>query len=325
MNFWWVNHKQTFRQEFGGGYVWCPKRKNNGNRNHFYETMRIVRRGDLVLSYANAAVQGYGLAQTYCYSCPQPDEFGNVGKLWDQRGWRVDVSFQRFESPLRPADHTALIAPLLPQRYSPIRANGFGNQGAYFSEIPKELAFLILQLSDPAAHRLITGLSVREEATANHEGLVAISEWEDLQVARIVDDESLRETQKKALVNSRRGQGLFRQRVAGIENRCRITRVENSAHLVASHIKPWRESNHEERLSGANGLFLTPSIDHLFDRGFISFENNGELILSPIADNISLEKMGVQTDAVTNVGGFNIDQKHFLDYHREEILLKASI
>ena len=91
MNFWWVNHKQTFRQEFGGGYVWCPKRKKDkrrpeGVRNHFYETMRVVRRGDLVLSYAGAAVQGYGLAETHCYSCPRPDDFGKVGKVWDKSG-----------------------------------------------------------------------------------------------------------------------------------------------------------------------------------------------------------------------------------------------
>ena len=53
MNYWWVNHKQTFRQEFGGKYVWCPKLKSNGSINHFYETMREVQPGDLVYSYAN--------------------------------------------------------------------------------------------------------------------------------------------------------------------------------------------------------------------------------------------------------------------------------
>ena len=57
MNYWWVNHKQTFRQEFGGRYVWCPKRRSDGHIHHFYETVREVRPGDLVLSYANAAVQ----------------------------------------------------------------------------------------------------------------------------------------------------------------------------------------------------------------------------------------------------------------------------
>jgi putative restriction endonuclease len=53
--------------------------------------------------------------------------------------------------------------------------------------------------------------------------------------------------------------------------------------FFASHIKPWCESTNEERLNGENGLLLTPSIDHLFDRGFISFEDNGELLISDVA------------------------------------------
>jgi hypothetical protein len=149
MDYWWVNHKQTFRQEFGGKYVWCPKLKSNGRVNHFYETMREVQPGDLVYSYANAAVQGFGFATTHCYSCPKPDDFGKVGDAWDLKGWRVDVDFKKFDSPLRTADHTELIRPLLPSKYSPIKADGFGNQGAYFAQISEALALLITELADP--------------------------------------------------------------------------------------------------------------------------------------------------------------------------------
>jgi len=48
-----------------------------------------------------------------------------------------------------------------------------------------------------------------------------------------------------------------------------VTKVERLEHLVASHTKPWRDSTNEERLNGENGLLLTPTIDHLFDKGFI--------------------------------------------------------
>lgn len=322
MNFWWVNHSQTFRQEFDGGYVWCPKRKKDGKRNHFYETMRIVQRGDLILSYANAAVQGYGLAQTHCYSCPRPDDFGRIGETWDKSGWRVDVGFKRFTQSFRTADYTDLIAPLLPHKYSPIREDGFGNQGAYFSKIPEELALFILQMTAPGALYLVRQNSLND-VQIKDDGLVALTEWEDLQQRLIISNEDLDATTRKSLVNSRRGQGIFRDRVAKHEHFCRITKVNNPSHLIASHIKPWRESNNEERLSGGNGLLLTPSIDHLFDRGFISFEDNGNLIISPIADAASLVKMGVNEPM--KVGIFNADQKHFLNYHREEILLKAAM
>jgi hypothetical protein len=79
-----------------------------------------------------------------------------------------------------------------------------------------------------------------------------------------------------------------------IEDRCRIAGVSNPIHLVASHRKPWRDSSNEERTNGEDGLLLTPSIDHLFDRGFIGCEDNEALILAPVAHLPSLEKMGVR-------------------------------
>jgi hypothetical protein len=326
MNYWWVNHKQTFRQEFGGKYVWCPKKKKSKNSpegitNHFYETVREVQPGDLVLSYANAAIQGFGFATTHCYSCPQPNEFGKVGDAWDLKGWRVDVNFQKFPSPLRTADHNESIAPLLPKRYSPIRANGFGNQGAYFAKISRELALCIAEIGDHTLWQALTSVAEDISDQLIEVALPAIQDWEDQQQHKIEHSLEIPETTRKALVQARVGQGKFKQRVANYERSCRISRVDNPTHLIASHIKPWRESDNEERLAGGNGLLLTPSIDHLFDRGFISFEDNGDLITSPVADTCSLDRMGVQP---TNVGCFNIDQKYFLDYHRKEILLKSA-
>jgi putative restriction endonuclease len=90
-----------------------------------------------------------------------------------------------------------------------------------------------------------------------------------------------------------------------IESSCRITKVENPVHLRASHCKPWRDSTKQERLDGENGLLLTPSIDHLFDRGFISFEDKGRLIISPVAHLPSLRKVGVMTGEPVNVGAFS--------------------
>ena len=58
--------------------------------------------------------------------------------------------------------------------------------------------------------------------------------------------------------------------------------------------KPWRDATNDERLDGENGLLLTPSIDHLFDRGFIGFEDGGRLIISPIAHKPSLAKPAVE-------------------------------
>lgn len=91
--------------------------------------------------------------------------------------------------------------------------------------------------------------------------------WEDTLEQQVANDATVPETDRLALIRARNGQGLFKERVGKIESRCRITGVENPVHLIASHCKPWRDATNEERLNGENGLLLTPSIDHLFDRG----------------------------------------------------------
>lgn len=52
MAFWWVNHKQTVRQETEGGYVWSPKANANGARNASYDNLTRCQPGDVVYSYA---------------------------------------------------------------------------------------------------------------------------------------------------------------------------------------------------------------------------------------------------------------------------------
>lgn len=323
MRYWWVNHKQTFSHEVGRGYIWCPKRKKDGTRNHFYENLREVQRGDLVFSFAHAHLQAVGVAKLPSYSCPRPDEFGKVGEAWDQRGWRVDIAFQRFSEPLRIAPVAPQIAPLLPLRHSPIQANGHGNQGAYLAEISQELAKRLLNLADPLLVGLLSG--VKEDGPSTTADPVVLTEWEDAVQESIASNGSISETTRKALIQARRGQGRFKENVARFEHECRLTHVWNPTHLIASHIKPWREASNEERLAGGNGLLLTPSIDHLFDRGFISFGDDGDLLVSPVADTGSLSRMGVTCDRRVFAGSYNADQRYFLEYHRNEIFLKSAI
>jgi putative restriction endonuclease len=215
-----------------------------------------------------------------------------------------------------------IIAPTLPERYSPIRANGYSNQDVYLAQISKPIALVVAQLASPELLGIIRGIQISEATETPLPELRGIVEWEEQEAEQISEDSHLRETEKQALIKARRGQGLFRQNVGHIEHFCRITRVDQPEHLIASHIKPWRESDNRERLFEGNGLLLTPTIKHLFDRGFISFENGGELLVSPVAHKDSLNKMGIITDRVVNVGGFAKPQKEFLEFHRTNVFLK---
>ena len=237
----------------------------------------------------------------------------------------MDVGFQRFLRPLRIAAVAGKIAHLLPARHSPVRPDGHGNQGAYLAEVSEHLSRTLLNLAEPMLLGLMGSSVVRDDSESSTADPVVLIEWEDLLQAKIAANLSISETTRKALIFARRGQGKFKENVARFERECRLTHVVNPTHLIASHIKPWRESDNEERLSGGNGLLLTPSIDHLFDRGFISFGDEGDVLVSPVADTESLSRMGVRCDSPIFVGRFNSDQKQFLDYHRKEIFLKSAM
>ena len=114
--------------------------------------------------------------------------------------------------------------------------------------------------------------------------------------------------------------------VHGMVRRSSTEKFDRIEHLRASHCKPWRDcEQNEERLDADNGLMLTPSIDHLFDRGFISFSDEGRVLVSPVAHCESLEKMGVATGRAVEVGAFRAEQKRYLEYHRDLVFLRAKI
>jgi hypothetical protein len=265
-------------------------------------------------------IAAIGVAQSYCWSSPKPPEFGATGQYWENVGWKVRVQFTALIHRVRPKDHMRVLRPVLPARYAPLQPNGNGIQSVYLTELPAPFAEVLAGLIGVEAQSLIGSISVGAPIQTNDD----LDWWEHRIETGIEGDSSIPPTDREAIIRARRGQGIFKDRVMEIEQRCRITRVTNPVHLIASHCKPWRDSTNAERVNGENGLLLTPTIDHLFDRGFIGFEGNGNLIVSPVAHRPSLELMGIDTQGTVNVGPFAAGQSEFLEYHRDKVLLKAA-
>ncbi len=123
-------------------------------------------------------------------------------------------------------------------------------------------------------------------------------------------------TETKSLQLSRIGQGAFRIDLMNLWKACAVSNVEFPEILRASHIKPWRVSNNEERLNPYNGLLLIPTYDVLFDRGFISFKSDGQMMLSkqvlPVKDSL-----GISSNLkLRSVHSGNLS---FLEYHRDVV------
>ena len=308
MAFWWVNHKQTRDHEVRGGYLWSPMRNANGARNQTYENMRLVRPGDVVLSYAHGRIGAIGRVTEAATACPKPDEFGNVGGYWSNEGWMVEVDFRPAPRPLQPSQTIDLIRPLLPTRHSPIQQNGHGNQGCYLAGISDALGHLVLTLT--GAEHIADG---EKAHTADADGNNTPDVLEDIH--RVEADDSLTVTQRLQLAKARVGQGLFRKRVIVLDGACRVTGVADTRVLVASHIKPWREADNADRLNGNNGILLSPHVDALFDEELLSFEDDGRVLVHPSLSPDVLYRWSI--DPAKRVEPFRKAQRPFLARHRE--------
>jgi hypothetical protein len=95
--------------------------------------------------------------------------------------------------------------------------------------------------------------------------------------------------------------------------------VEIPAVLTASHIKPWRCATNAERLDPHNGLLVLPQYDRLFDRGLISFADDGAVLISAALPRHELPVLGVREDARLSA----VAQAHrsFLSFHRQRVFI----
>ena len=273
--------------------------------------MREVSTGDVIFSFCDTLIKAVGVAVGPAETSPKPD-FGNAGATWSKDGWLVPVEFKELRSPIRPKDNMAMLLPYLPAKYSPLQQSGDGLQSVYLAEVPTPMADVLAELIGSEYPLVMKELQDEVDE---------LSIDESQQEIAIKGRTDIGDTTKEQLVKSRRGQGVFKANVRLNEKGCRVTGVTDPFHLRASHIKPWKDSTDEEKLNGCNGLLLAPHVDHLFDKGLITFSTQGDLIISPKLDHELLAKWGIPT--VANVGGFNPGQAVFLEYHRDMVFQKA--
>jgi len=127
-------------------------------------------------------------------------------------------------------------------------------------------------------------------------------------------------TTTKTEIEARLGQGKYRQDLITIWKKCAVTEFERVDLLIASHIKPWSQSTNSERIDPFNGLLLSPTLDKLFDRGYISFTNEGSLIISPLLGERDLDQLGINQLMKL----YKVEQGCFpyLKFHRETVFVK---
>ena len=303
MRYWWVNHGKTYEFEVPGDFLWSPKTQIDGSRSQNYDFMAEIQPGDYVFSHSDRKIRALGIAISTAYTSPKP-EFRTKGSNWSATGWQVDVSFKELEVPFEPQEFFENIKPLLPEKYSPMQSSGKVQQ-AYLFEISQQLFEALLAHSDVKP-------SILEDVKPY---LASNDAQDEIHETDIIQRVNIGPLEKENLVKSRRGQGIFKTNVKMIEKECRVTKLKDRDFLIASHIKPWKDSNDIEKIDGNNGLLLSPHVDKLFDSGLISFADDGDLLLSSKLNLEVLKIWGI--DNKLSAGVFSVEQKAYLKFHRE--------
>ena len=290
---WWVNQTQARRHEIDAGYLWSDE-----------AILAEARPGDVVFVHSSGGIALLGLVSGAAFAARSVIATAERGLKGRREGWRVPVHFEELLRPLRPKDHLTALKALLPARRSPLRATGDANATVYLTRLDENLSALLQRLLGGQVEELLSvapalGSAERADDVAEH----ALRVRHDLDAGT-----------RKRLVAARRGQGVYRENVERYEHACRLSGLLDRRHLRARHIKPWRESNDREKLDGSNGLLLSPHIDQLFERGLISFSDEGELLVARQLNPAVLPTWGIELPR--HVGAFQPAQASYLLHHR---------
>ena len=300
--YYWVNQGKTYKEEKEGGYLWAPTHNSSGSPVFHWENMTKLKPNDIVLNYYRGYVIGYCIIESKYFLASQPKEF-NVDVEWENEGYMVDAKYFPFSKPLDIKTVYNQIEQYLPSKYSPLKKTGNppkikANQG-YLYESNRSITKTIFNLAK-------VYLDDYDESTN------AVNEEAE-------EYNTPKKTTREGLVTSRIGQGDYRQQILRRWNfKCAVNGVSIKEILIASHIVPWRESNDQERLDVDNGLLLSPTYDALFDRYLISFDDNGQILLSKSMNKIDFSKLGIT--GKEKIDNLTLGNKKYLKRHREKLI-----
>src|SRR5699024_966555 len=126
-------------------------------------------------------------------------------------------------------------------------------------------------------------------------------------------------TEREQIIKARIGQSAFKLGLLKKETKCNLCSVKDERLLIASHIKPWRECDTSERLDLDNGLLLCPNHDWLFDKGYISFTDKGDILINETLNESTKTFMNLNEKMNITL---NKNQKVYIEWHRNNIFIK---
>lgn len=129
-----------------------------------------------------------------------------------------------------------------------------------------------------------------------------------------------KENREKIKSANRLGAVMYRKNVLEHMPQCPFTKITDEKLLIASHIKPYKvcikEGREDQAVDYLNGLSLTPTYDKLFDQGYITFQDNGDLICGTLLSKYTWERLNINPNAKNRLRIYPEDRQEYLAYHR---------
>lgn len=132
---------------------------------------------------------------------------------------------------------------------------------------------------------------------------------------------ALGSTERDSIIKSRLGQGAFRRKLVEYWQGCAVTGATYIPMLKASHIKPWRVSDNNERLEVFNGLLLPPNVDAAFDAGLVTFDESGRIVMSKRITGVPAYEFRISPKMRINQNKLSSSHEPYLAYHRENVFV----
>ncbi|SVC36991.1 uncharacterized protein METZ01_LOCUS289845 [marine metagenome] len=296
MQYWWVSQNKTWKHERKGGYLWAPYEGADGVDRYYWRNMEEIASGDVIFSYQGKRIRAVSIAKYDCYPDNIPPEFG-VDAPWKAEGRRVDAEYKDLDDPILLDEISEILSPYLGEPQFPIKKSGTGGKEGYLFRINQIVGEDLLGLCN-LSH--LPQVSEERRSFGHLEGREI--------------------TTRKRLIDARQGQGHFRNKLIENWESCAVTGTGNLKLLNASHIRPWKWSNNFQRLDPNNGLLLTSAYDRAFDRGLISFDENGSLIPSTSIDSADLLRSGIQP--LSRLREYNEHIEQYMTFHRERVFVE---
>lgn len=292
-----VMQGRTFQKEKNEELLWAPKWDRSEKKQHSWERMRDVRCGDITFHYKRGEIVAISQAQSDCMHGDKPHSLRNYDE-WNVEGYLVKTKYWELDTPISIKENWSQIEPLLPVKYSAFKKNGDGNEG-YLFPCNDELTVLLFEL-----------ISQVNDFSINNPDLT-----KDPLRGELFDE--IRRTEGEIKQKVRYGQGKFKEDLLEFwGHKCALCNITRRDLLRASHSKAWKDSDDVERLDKHNGILLCCNHDVLYDKGFITFDSIGRIMISERILMDEYKEYGLSLDQSIDVSD---NHQVYLKWHRKAV------